>query len=70
MQTASINKFEMPKLQSIEPEYREFLKLLIDKVKMYRDMDLKWCTIQALELQDRKKMLTNIETFNGNNRVY
>ena len=40
----------MPKLQSIEPEYREFFKLLMDNSKMYRDMDLEWHTIQALEL--------------------
>ena len=53
----------MPKLQSIEPEYREFFKLLMYKVKMYRDMDLKFHTVQALELRDKNKMLTNIETF-------
>ena len=45
-----LTSFEMPKLQTIEPEYREFFKLLMDKVKMYRDMDLKWHTVQALEL--------------------
>ena len=60
----------MPKLQSIKPEYTEFFKLLIDKAKMYRDMDLEWHTVQALELCDRNKMLTNIETFNENDIVY
>ena len=45
-----LTSFKMPKLQTIEPEYREFFKLLMDKVKMYRDMDLEWCTVQALEL--------------------
>ena len=65
-----LTSFEMPKLQTIEPKYREFFKLLMDKVKMYRDMDLEWCTIQALELRDKNKMLTNIETFNENDIVY
>ena len=62
--------FEMPKLQTIDPEYREFFKLLMDKTKMYRDMDLEWHTVQALKLLDKNKMLTNIETFNGNDIVY
>ena len=35
-----LTSIEMPKLQTIKPEYREFFKLLMDKVKMYRDMDL------------------------------
>ena len=26
-------------------------------------MDLEWHTVQALELRDKNKMLTNIETF-------
>ena len=62
--------FEMPKLQSIEPEYREFFKLLMDKAKMYRDMDLEWCIVQTLELGNKNKMLTNIETFAENDIVY
>ena len=37
---------------------------------MYRDMDLEWLTIQALELRDKNKMLRNIETFNENDIVY
>ena len=37
---------------------------------MYRDMDLEWCTLQALELRDKNKMLTNIETFEPNDLVY
>ena len=60
----------MPKLQSIEPKYREFFKLLMDKAKMYRDMDLEWHTVQALELNDKNKMLTNIKTFAENDIVY
>ena len=35
-----LTSFEIPKLNSIEPKYREFFKLLMEKVKMYRDMDL------------------------------
>ena len=37
---------------------------------MYRDMDLEWHTLQALELRDKNKMLTNIETFEPNDLVY
>ena len=33
-------------------------------------MDLEWCTLQALELRDKNKMLTNIETFEPNDLVY
>ena len=65
-----LTSFKMPKFQTIEPEYREFFKLLMDKAKMYRDMDLKWHTVQALELRDKNKMLTNTETFNENDIVY
>ena len=65
-----LSSFEMLKLQSIEPEYREFFKLLMDKAKMYRDMDLEKRTVQALELCDKNKMLTNVETFAENDIVY
>ena len=65
-----LTSFKIPKLQTIEPEYREFFKLLMDKAKMYRDMDLEWCTVQVLELQNKNKMLTNIETFNENDIIY
>ena len=37
---------------------------------MYRDMDLEWHTLQALELRDKNKMLTNVETFEPNDLVY
>ena len=37
---------------------------------MYRDMDLEWRTLQALELRDKNKMLTNVETFEPNDLVY
>ena len=43
----------MPKLNTIEPEYREFFKLL-----------------QALELRNKNRMLTNIKTFAENDIVY
>ena len=33
-------------------------------------MDLEWHTLQALELRDKNKMLTNVETFEPNNFVY
>ena len=33
-------------------------------------MDLEWHTLQALELRDKNKMLTNIETFEPNDLVY
>ena len=33
-------------------------------------MDLEWHMLQALELRDRNKMLTNIEIFEPNDLVY
>ena len=33
-------------------------------------MELEWCTLQALELRDKNKMLSNIETFEPNDLVY
>ena len=33
-------------------------------------MELEWRTLQALELRDKNKMLTNIETFEPNDLVY
>ena len=33
-------------------------------------MDLEWHTLQALELRDKNKMLTNIETFEPNDLLY
>ena len=58
-----LTSLEMPKLNTIKPEYREFFK-------MYRDMDLVWRTLQALELRNKNRMLTNIETFAENDIVY
>ena len=58
-----LTSFELPKITSFPVEYREFFRLLLDRAKMYRDMDLEWRTLQALELRDRNKTLTNIETF-------
>ena len=37
---------------------------------MYRDMDLKWHTLQALELCNKIRMLTNIERFAENDIVF
>ena len=65
-----LTSFELPKLSSFPVEYREFFRLLLDRTKMYRDMDLEWRTLQALELRDKNKMLTNIETFEPNDLVY
>ena len=33
-------------------------------------MDLEWHILQALELRDKNKMLTNVETFEPNDLVY
>ena len=60
----------MPKLTSFPVEYREFFRLLLDRAKMYTDIDLEWHTLQALELRERNKMLKNIETFEPNDLVY
>ena len=65
-----LTSFELPKLTSFPVEYREFFRLLLNRAKMYRDMDLEWRMLQALELRDKKKMLTNIETFEPNDLVY
>ena len=65
-----LTSLEMPKLNTIEPEYRVFFKLLMEKAKMYRDMDLEWWTLQALELHNKNRMLTNIDTFAENDIVY
>ena len=35
-----LTSFEIPKLTTIDPEYREFFKLLMEKAQLYRDMDL------------------------------
>ena len=52
--------FEILKITSFPTEYREFFRLLLGRAKMYRDMDLEWHTLQALELRDKNKMLTNV----------
>ena len=62
-----LTSFEIPKITSFPVEYREFFRLLLDRAKMYRDMDLEWHTLQ---LRDKNKMLTNIETFQPNDLVY
>ena len=65
-----LSGFELPKLNTIDPEYREFFTLLMNKAKMYRDMDLEWHTLQALEVRNKPAMLTNTETFKENDIVY
>ena len=64
-----LSSFEIPKITSFPTEYREFFKLLLERVKMYRDMDLEWQTLQALELRDKNNMLTNVETYEPNDLV-
>ena len=53
-----LTSFELPKLSSIPVKYREFFRLLVDRAKMYRDMDLEWLMLQALELRDKKKYVS------------
>ena len=65
-----LTSFEIPKITSFPAEYREFFRLLLERAKMYRNMDLEWHTLQALELRDKNKMLTNVETFEPNDLVY
>ena len=56
-----LTSFEIPKITSFPVEYREFFTLLIERAQLYREMDLEWRTLQALELTNKNKMLTNIE---------
>ena len=65
-----LSSFKIPKITSFPIEYREFFRLLLKRAKMYRDMDLEWCMLQALELRDKNKMLTNVETYEPNDLVY
>ena len=65
-----LTSLDIPKLSTIDPNYRKFFKLLMEKAQLYRDMDLEWCTQQALELQSKSKMITNTETFAENDIVY
>ena len=65
-----LTSFEIPKITSFPVEYREFFTLLIERARLYREMDLEWRTLQALELTNKNKMLTNIEQYNPNELVY
>ena len=65
-----LSSFQIPKISSFPVEYREFFMLLLEQAKTYRDMDLEWRTLQALELTKKNKMLTNIETYKPNDLVY
>ena len=42
----------------------------MEKAKMYQNMDLEWRTLQSLELTEKNKMMTYIETFEPNDLVY
>ena len=64
-----LTSFQIPPINSFPVEYREFFALLVEKVKLYRDMDLEWRMMQALELVNKNKM-TNIEVFEQNDLVY
>ena len=61
---------QIPPINSFPVEYREFFALLVGKVKLYRDIDLEWHTLQVLELVNKNKMMTNIEMFEENDLVY
>ena len=37
-----LSSFEIPKITSFPTEYREFFTLLLERAKLYRDMDLEW----------------------------
>ena len=65
-----LSSFQIPKISSFPVEYREFFMLLLERAKTYRDMDLEWHTLQALELTNKNKMPTNIETYKPNDLVY
>ena len=65
-----LTSFEIPKITSFPVEYREFFTLLLERARLYREMDLEWRTLQALELTNKNKMLTNIEQYNPNELVY
>ena len=65
-----LSSFELPKITSFPTEYREFFRLLLKRAQMYRNMDLEWRTLQALELRDKNNMLTNVETYQPNDLVY
>ena len=43
-----LTSFELPKLTSFPVEYREFFRLLLDRAKMYRDMELEWAPYKHL----------------------
>ena len=60
--------FQIPPINSFLVEYREFFTLLLNKAKLYRDIE--WRTLQALELANKNKMLTNIGVFKPNDLVY
>ena len=57
-------------MSTVDPEYRDFFVLLMNKAKMYRDMEMEWQKLQALELHQKTAMLTNTETFAENDIVY
>ena len=65
-----LTSFEIPRINTFPTEYKEFFQLLMEKAKMYRNMDLEWRTLQSLELTEKNKMMTYIEAFKPNDLVY
>ena len=65
-----LTSFEIPDLEKVDTSYRDFFKLLLEKAKLYRDMELEWHTQQALELHQCTDMLQNVETFKENDIIY
>ena len=65
-----LTSFEIPKINTFPTKYKEFFQLLMEKAKMYRNMDLEWRTLQSLELTEKNKMMTYIEEFKPNDLVY
>ena len=62
--------FQIPPINSFPVEYRKFFSLLLEKAKLFRDMDLEWQTLLALQLVNKNKMLMNLEVFKQNDLVY
>ena len=65
-----LTSFKIPRINTFPTEYKEFFQLLMEKAKMYRNMDLEWRTLQSLELTEKNKMMTYIEAFKPNDLVY
>ena len=66
----SLSSVTFPKLNAIDPKYREFYTLLYQKANQMRTMDMEWKTKQAQALRDKNRMLNNVEEFKTNDLVY